>query len=107
MASCKKANQLPNESGSINGIPALTLYGSASDQTDYVFILITPTTADQLLCYQGITYKYGVNPVNNDISILASSSSVIRATLDTTGAHTVLTILTYPSIFNSTEYIAR
>ena len=56
---CKKANEIPTVSGTINGVPAVTLYGSSGNATDYIFIVFSSSSTHKLLCYQGINYVYG------------------------------------------------
>lgn len=104
---CKKANEIPTVSGTIDGVPAVTLYGSSGNATDYIFIVFSNTNTHKLLCYQGINYVYGNTSSSNNVSIITSSSAIVRATIDTVSSNTVLKILTYPSIFSSTQYTSR
>jgi hypothetical protein len=105
-AACTKTNQISAVNGSINGVPALTLYGSSGKPTDY--ILFSTNFAVKLLSYQGQTYSYNNTSTANGIFIVVSSINVLKGTLDTSGPHTVITVDNVaPVTFASSSYSSR
>lgn len=108
IAGCSK-HSLQTENGTINGIPAITLYGSSGAESDYMFIVLTDTVADKRLFYGGTatTYTYSGISSTNNIYVIASPVSIVNCTIDTLHAHVSLTVNTTPSIFQSTTYNAK
>ena len=101
---CSKNHQIPAVTGNINGVPALTLYGSGGGATDYILLV------DSLkeLSYQVQDYYYNINAATNDIYIIVSITNVIKGTLTTSGNKTTLTIDTQPqNTFVSKQYTSR
>ncbi len=102
LVSCSKGNG-HGISGTINGKPAITLYGTSNKGADY-FLLSTDSTSKQLV-YSGITFDYYALPNSNDIVITLSTSQYLRATLTKTGTKTVLYLDTLlVNVFGSREY---
>jgi len=104
-AACSKSNAVQTVSGTINGVPALTLYGSSGEPADYVLLSTTP--ADKDMNYNGNTYYYYTSP-DNHIFIEVAPTNVVSSTLVTTGSKTVLSISasTVP-FFASTQYTSK
>lgn len=104
--SCTKHDP-PPVTGTINGIPATTLYGSSGNATDYILIVISTNTNNNLISYEGHTYSY-TNGSGNDVYIEISPTNVVRGTLTTSGTQTVLTVVNpSPAVFLSSQYASR
>lgn len=102
---CSKSNSVQPVSGSINGVPAQTLYGSSGKATDYIFLSTVPL--DYELSYGGQTYMYYYTSGNN-IFIMVTSTVAVKGSLTKTGSKTSLSIdNSSPSIFASTEYTSK
>jgi len=101
---CSKSNKVQQVSGTINGSPALTLYGSSGNPSDY--ILLNTNTADKDLSYNGVLYSY-ITFTGNAISIIVSPNDAVNGTLTTTGSKTILTIVPTTTIFTSTQYTSN
>jgi len=108
VSACSKHNQ-QTEAGNINGVPAITLYGTTGEESDYLFIVLTDTVADKRIFYAGsaATYTYSGISSTNNIYIIAPGTNIIKCTIDTLSAHVSLTINTTPSLFQSTVYTAK
>ena len=108
VSACSKHNQ-QTEFGNINGVPALTLYGTTGDATDYLLIVLTDTVADKCIFYAGsaATYTYSGISSTNNIYVIASGTNIIKCTIDTLSPRISLTINTTPSLFRSTVYTAK
>jgi hypothetical protein len=99
--SCSKS--VPTQNGTINGLPALTLYGSSKQPADYLFI----STPQKKVSYNGQVLSY-TNAAGNDIFLTISGSSIARCTFDTIPKPDVLTIdTTYGFTFGSKIYTAK
>ena len=106
-SSCSKTNQIPPVNGVISGKPAVTLYGSSLEPTDYMFI--DTVAADKKISYNGnvFTYVYN-NTASSNIYFLNSGVPAADATLSLTGPGIVLTIVaTYSNTFGSAQYTSR
>ena len=103
---CSKHN-VTTENGSINGIPAKTLYGASGQEEDYLFIVLSNTIADKRIFYEGTTYTYSGISSTNNIYVIASPTSIVNCTIDTSGPQITLTVNTTPSIFESSVYTAK
>ena len=103
--SCSKSNKAQNVSGTINGKPALTLYGSSNKPTDYLFISTDPTTKE--MSYNGIVLTYS-STTPPGIFIIDGSVAIAKARLEASSTATMLTIDTaYGFSFGSKEYSSR
>ena len=103
---CKK-HEIPPVNGTINGMPALTLYGLSNNATDYVLIIVSTNPADRLISYQVSTYSY-INSTGDEVYIEISPTNVVKGTLTTSGGQTVLTVVnTIPPVFQSSQYTSR
>lgn len=103
-ASCSKSNKAQNVSGTINGKPALTLYGSSNKPADYL-LLGEDSTARQM-SYNGIVLTYS-STTPPAIFMLNGGLAIAKGTL-VTGSSTTLTIDTsYGFSFGSKEYSSR
>jgi len=101
--SCNKGNHILQVSGTINGEPALTLYGASNRAADYILLSKDPSIKEMV--YDGVTFSYNSDPSSTGVVIDLSSSMVIRGTLTTTGSKTILVIDTLnTSIFGSETY---
>ncbi len=91
-------------SGTVNGKPAITLYGNSGKPADYIFI--GSDAAQKELSYSGVYLTYAnTSALSESIFILNSSVAVARAELVTTGSKTTLTIDTaYGFSFGSKKY---
>ena len=102
---CSKSNEIPTVSGTINGVPALTLYGSSGKPTDYVLLSMT---TDKQISYQGNVYSYSNITSSNDIFITISTIYLVKGTLTTANSKTQLVIVTSPqTTFGSTLYTSK
>ncbi len=105
MFSCSKNSKPENVSGTINGKPAVTLYGSSNKEADYIF-LSADTTVKQL-SYNGIVLGY-VNSTPPAIFLVQTSIAVAKGRLETNGQVKTLKIDTaYGFSFGSKEYTSR
>jgi hypothetical protein len=106
-ACCSKSNEVTPVTGSINGVPAITLYGGSKKLNDYV--LLGKEATKKQMSYLGTTYDYTNIDSLHDIRIEISSTVVMRGRLDTTGTIIKMTIdtLTHAGLFGSTEYTSR
>jgi hypothetical protein len=99
---CSKKNAIAPVHGTINGKPAITLYGSSNKPTDYV--LLDTAISDRKLSYDGIVFTY-VYISDTNIFIMGSGTPAARGALTTIGPKTNLTITAaYTITFGSTEY---
>ena len=106
IAACSKTNRIAPVTGTVDGKPAITLYGSSYKPTDY--ILIDTVTADRKLSYDGIVFTYTYVSAYNDIFIINSSIPIARANLSTISGKVVLAIDTSFSItFGSKQYTSN
>ena len=106
ISGCSKHN-IQTENGSINGIPAITLYGSSGNEADYMFIVLSNTIANKRVFYQGTTYTYSGISSTNNIYVISSPTSIVNCTIDTLNPQITLTVNTTPSIFESKVYTAK
>ena len=93
-------------SGTVNGIPAITLYGSSNKPADYIFL--SSDSTQKAMSYNGeyLTYVY-TSAASTSIFILKSSTAVARAELIKTSSKTTLTIDTaFGFNFASTQYVS-
>jgi len=105
--SCSKKNTIPTVSGTINGTPAITLYGNSNLAADYIFL--SSVTATKEMSYDGniFTYSY-LTTSTNEIYVIRSVNALVKGSLDTIGKQTVFTIDTsYIPTFGSTVYTSR
>jgi len=104
LASCKK--EITPVSGTINGLPAITLYGNSLQATDYLFI--DTTANNKKISYNGVVYTYNYNANNSNIYILSSGTPAADGTLTLTGPRVVLTIQSQFSVdFTSIQYTSK
>ena len=98
---CKK--NIPIENGTIDGLPAITLYGSSNAPTDYLFI----STSQKKISYNGNIFNYNYGP-GKTIFCYSNYSPAATASLDTSVPRMTLTIDTsYGFTFLSTIYTAK
>ncbi len=103
--SCSKSNKAQNVSGTINGKPAVTLYGSSNKPADYIFISADPAVKEMSYNGVGLTYANATSP---EIFIIEGSVAVAKGRLDTISSVVTLTIdTTYGFNFGSNEYSSR
>jgi hypothetical protein len=100
--SCSKNNFTPIN-GTINGLPALTLYGASNRPADYILIRI----ADRVISYDGETFPYYYTSIAPNIFISISPGDVQKATLDTSNPVTLIFAADTQSIFGSTIYVSK
>lgn len=102
---CSKSNRISPVTGTINGKPAVSLYGASNKPTDYV--LIDTAAADRKLSYDGIVFAYIYNSSSN-IYIMNSTTPAAEGTLTLNASNIVLTInATYTLTFGSTTYTSK
>jgi len=103
--SCSKSNKAQNVSGTINGKPAITLYGSSNKPADYLFISADPAVKE--ISYNGVVLTYA-STIPPGIFIIEGSVAVAKASLEAGSATTTLTIDTaYGFSFGSKQYSSR
>jgi hypothetical protein len=106
LASCKKNNQIPTVSGTINGVTAIPLYGNSLQNAD--FILLSTDPAHKEISYNGTAYSYYYISTGSDIFISVSATNVQKATLSTSGNITTLAFgVNAQPFFGSSVYISR
>ncbi len=107
VASCSKNNTIPPVSGTINGVPAITLYGSSNQPADYLFLSSVAT--DKELSYNGRVYPYlYLTTSDTELFVMSANRALVKGSLVTTGTITVFTIDTsYTPTFGSTKYTSR
>jgi len=99
--SCSKYKIQP-VGGTINGMPAITLYGSSAKPTDYIFI----SKAAKEMAYNGNTLTYTYTS-STTIFMSDANGAVARAILDTANNKILLTIdTTYGYTFASSLYVS-
>jgi hypothetical protein len=105
LASCSK-NNIIKVSGTINGVPAITLYGNSNRQADFILLSTDPATHE--ISYDGIAYAYDYISTGADIFITLSPSNIQKATLTQSASTTVLTLAANSqTIFSSSLYITK
>lgn len=101
LVACNK-NAVQPVSGTIGGLPALTLYGSSKAPSDYMFL----STSQKKISYNGVIFSY-TYATGTTIFLLTSGTGAGKCTLDTLATKTTLTIdTTYGYTFGSTVYTA-
>ncbi len=102
--SCSKKAKVEQVSGSVNGIPAITLYGNSNKPTDYIFL--SSDTTQKEMSYNGVLLAYTkTGSTSTGIFILNNHIAGAKAELGWVGSKTVLTIDTaYGINFASTQY---
>lgn len=102
--SCSKNEKIQQVTGTVNGLPATTLYGNSGKPTDYIFICSDSSKRE--MSYGGVYLTYSnTTSSSTGIFILQASIAVAKADLAITGSKTVLTIDTaYGISFASTQY---
>jgi len=101
--SCSKNNYTP-VNGTINGLPAITLYGNSNRSADYLLL----SKSQKEVFYEGTTFTYEYLPTALDIVIYISTTTVQQASLDTSAPTTILTMDANPlSIFGSSVYLSK
>jgi len=105
LISCSRKNRIAPVSGTINGKPAITLYGSSYEPTDYV--LIDSVTADRKLSYDGIVFDY-LYTSDTDIVLIGSGKPAAKCVLIFGSPKTTLQIRAVFTItFGSPIYISN
>lgn len=101
--SCSKSNKAENISGTIDGKPALALYGSSNGPADY--ILLGEDSTLKQMSYNGVILTYHTTTYPE--ILISNTLPVARATL-ITGTGTTLTIdTTFGFTFGSKQYSSR
>ena len=102
--SCSKKDKVEVVSGTVNGLPAVTLYGNSNKPTDYIFL--SSDSAQKEMSYNGLLLTYAKTGASTTgIFILNNHLAVAKAELGTVGSKTVLTIDTaYGIDFGSISY---
>jgi len=103
-ASCKKKGVAP-VNGTIDGKPALTLYGSSGKPTDYLFI--DTVAADKKISYNGVVFTYIYNAATTNIYLINGGIPAADGTLSI-GTNVVLTVnVSYSITFGSSLYVSK
>ncbi len=100
--SCSKSNAITPVDGTINGVPATTLYGNSHKLTDY--ILLSKNAALKEIAYYGQIYYYRIISSPSGILITISSNAVVKGSLDTVNSKITLTI---DSSLHSTVFVSK
>ncbi len=103
-SSCSKKDKVELVSGTVNGIPAITLYGNSNKPTDYIFLSTDSTQKE--MSYNGVLLTYAnTGSSSTGIFILNNHIAVAKAELALAGSKTVLTIDTaYGINLGSSQY---
>lgn len=102
--SCSKG-RIQTVSGTIDGKPAITLYGNSNKAADYIFLSADSSVKE--MTYNGILLTY-TSATPPGIFLLKASVAIGRGSLTTVGAHTTLTIdTTYGFTFGSKQYASK
>jgi len=104
ISSCSKKDKVALVSGTVNGTPAITLYGNSKKPTDYIFLSNDSTQKE--MSYNGVFLTYAkTGSSSTGIFILNAHVAVAKAELGLVGSKTVLTIDTaYGINLGSTQY---
>jgi hypothetical protein len=86
---CSRKNRIAPVTGTIDGKPAVTLYGSSFAPTDY--ILIDTIVADRKLSYDGIVFSY-LYTSDTDIVLINSGTPAAKVTLASVSPKMILKI---------------
>ena len=102
--SCSKKDKVQLVSGTVNGIPATTLYGNSNKPTDYIFL--SNDSTEKEMSYNGELLTYvKTGATSTGIFILYNHVAAAKAELGLVGSKTVLTIdSAYGINFSSTQY---
>lgn len=100
---CSKKNHVADISGTINGVPATTLYGDSREAADYVLLSKDPAYME--MAYSGNIFKYTFVAGSSKIYITDSLTAIGRGSIIVSGSKTTLTIDTsYHFAFRSKTY---
>ena len=103
-SACSKTGALQTVSGTIDGVPALTLYGNSGRPADYVFL--SKDASVKKMAYNGSTYAY-YNTAQG-IYITLAPYKVVSGSLAVNGSVTVLYVDTATvHLFGSTQYTSK
>ena len=101
--SCSKKNKVELVSGTVDGLPAITLYGNSNKVADYIFL--SSDSAHKEMSYNGVILTYVSGSPSPSIFILKSSVAIAKGRLTASGTKTALTIdTTYGFSFGSNLY---
>lgn len=98
---CSK-NAQQTVTGTINGKPALTLYGNSGKTADYMLL----DSSAHEVSYDGQLYTYYTGSANA-VYISVATASVVSGVLATASGQTVLTITFANTVFSSTQYASH
>ena len=101
---CKKGDAIPTVTGTINGVPAITLYGTTNEPVDY--ILISTSGTSKILSYGGVVYNYYNSPANGIYVVIAPAYGV-AGIIDTVSGKTVIQFTAPYNPFASQNYTSR
>ena len=102
-AACTKTG-IPDVSGTINGVPAITLYGTTNLPVDY--ILLSTDKSNKELSYSGQVYTY-IYTASHRLFINVSPTIAVGGNIDTTGNKTVINLDLPIKPFASAQYSSR
>jgi hypothetical protein len=104
--SCSKKDKVELVSGTVNGVAAITLYGTSNKPADYIFLSSDSTQKE--MSYNGVLLTYvKTGATSTGIFILLNHIAAAKADLGLVGSKTVLTIdSTYGINFTSREYMS-
>ena len=101
---CKKGDAIPTVTGTVNGVPAVTLYGTTNEPVDY--ILLSTSGASKILSYAGQVYDYYNSP-GNGIFVVISPAYGVGGIIDTIAGKTVIQFTAPYNPFASEKYTSR
>jgi len=105
LTGCSKKNRIAPVLGTINGNPAVSLYGVSNKPTD--FMLIDTVKANRKVQYDGIVFSYLYNS-DTTIYLMSGNTPAAQLTIKNTGTALQLTVdHAYTLTFGSTDYISR
>ncbi len=104
IVACKKGDAIPTVSGTINGVPAVTLYGTTNKPVDY--ILIATSGVSKIISYGGVVYNYYTSPANGIYVVISPTYGVV-GTMDTVNNKTVIQFTAPFNPFASSKYTSR
>jgi len=104
IAGCSKGNAIPTVSGTINGQPAVTLYGTTNEPVDYILLYVNGTVKE--ISYGGVIYNYYTSPANG-VYVVISPGYGVAGIMDTVNSKTVISFNTPYNPFASQTYTSR
>lgn len=100
---CNKTPTVNPVSGTINGTPTITVYGSSNKPSDYV--LISTDSSKNIMAYGSQVLPFQISNPDTIIFITLPSTKIARATLIRTKTSAILKIATSaPAYFISDTY---